>query len=73
MCGEDTADARYYRLNSLTEQIDHLCRPCWLTLRKSERSDWEYFKGASKLIFYYTILPVVITALLVWILVAWII
>lgn len=68
MCGDKAAEARYYRLNRLSETIEHLCRPCWLALRKAERDEWEYFRGAAKLLFYYTVLPVVITAVLVWVL-----
>jgi hypothetical protein len=71
MCRERTAQAKYYRLNTVTESIEHLCRPCWLTLRKVERDDWRYFRGASKLILLYTALPVVVTALAVWLLMAW--
>ncbi len=67
MCGDKAAEARYYRLNRLTETIEHLCRPCWLALRKAETDEWEYFRGAAKLLFYYTVLPVVITALVVWV------
>ncbi len=68
MCGEQAAEARYYRLNRLTETIEHLCRPCWLTLRKRERDDWQYFRGAAQLLFFYTVLPVLATALVVWLL-----
>ncbi len=71
MCRERKAVAQYYRLNRLTEQIDHLCRPCWLTLRKAE-DEWDYFRGASRLLLLYTVIPVVVTALLVWLLAVWI-
>jgi hypothetical protein len=72
MCGERKAEAQYYRLNRLTEQIEHLCRPCWLTLRKAEADEWEYFRGAARLILLYSVLPTVVTALVVWLLAAWI-
>jgi hypothetical protein len=41
-------------------------------LRKSERDEWAYFKGAGRLVLLYTILPVAITAVLVWLLASWI-
>ena len=72
MCGERRAEAQYYRVNSVTEGIEHLCRPCWLLLRKSERDEWAYFKGAGRLVLLYTILPVAVTAVLVWLLASWI-
>jgi hypothetical protein len=34
-------------------------------MRKTE-NEWDYFKGAGRLLLYYTILPVIGTALLVW-------
>ena len=68
LCGEQKADARYYRLNPLTEEIQHLCKACWIASRKAE-SEWDYFKGAGRLLLYYTILPVLATALLAWLLV----
>lgn len=72
MCGERKAEAQYYRLNRLTEQIEHLCRPCWLTLRKAEADEWEYFRGAARLILLYSVLPTVVTAFVVWLLAVWI-
>lgn len=71
VCGERTAEARYYRLNTVTEGLEHLCRPCWLTLRKAERDDWRYFRGASRLILLYAVLPAAVTAAAVWLLAAW--
>ena len=65
MCGERKAEAKYYRLNPLTEEIQHLCRPCWIAARKAE-GEWEYFKGAAKLLLYYTVIPVFVAAVLVW-------
>lgn len=72
ICGERRADARYYRVNTLTEDIEHLCRICWLGLRKTERDDWRYFKGAARLILLYSVLPVLITALIVWLALRWV-
>jgi hypothetical protein len=66
LCGDRSAEAKYYRLNPVTEEIQHLCQPCWVGVRKTE-TEWEYFKGAGKLLLYYTILPVIGTAVLVWI------
>lgn len=73
VCNERRAAPQYYRMNQLTEQMEHLCRACWLTLRKVERSDWVYFRGAARLLLLYTVLPVMITALVVWLLVTWLI
>lgn len=72
MCGERRAEAQLYRVNGVTESIEHLCRPCYFVLRKSEHDDWAYFKGAGRLVLLYTILPVAITAVLVWLLASWI-
>ncbi len=72
MCGEREAAARYYRVNSVTEAIEHLCRPCWLTLRKAQRNDWRYFRGAAQLVLLYTVLPVAAAAVVVWLLAVWI-
>jgi hypothetical protein len=69
MCGERKAEARYYRLNPVNEEIQHLCRPCWITARRAE-TEWEYFMGAGKLLLYYTVIPVIVTAALVWLAVA---
>jgi hypothetical protein len=66
VCGERKAEARYYRLNRLSEEIEHLCRPCWLTLRKARQDDWSYFRGAARLVLLFTVLPVLATALVVW-------
>ncbi len=71
-CGERTAAAQYYRVNSVSEGVQHLCRPCWLMLRKSERDDWRYYRGAARLILLYTVLPVVVSAIIVWLLAVWI-
>jgi hypothetical protein len=73
MCRERRAEAQYYRVNTVTEGIEHLCRPCWLGLRKAERDEWRYFKGAGQLVLLYTVLPVLVTALVVWLLAAWIV
>jgi hypothetical protein len=72
MCHERKAEAQYYRMNTVTEGIEHLCRPCWLALRKSEADDWRYYKGAGRLVLLYTVLPVVVTAVVVWLLAVWI-
>jgi hypothetical protein len=71
VCGERSADARYYRLNTVTEGLQQLCRPCWLALRKAERGEWRYFRGVGRLIFLYTVLPAAATALAVWLLATW--
>lgn len=68
LCGERTAEARYYRVNPLTESIEHLCRPCWLTMRKAGAAEWVYYRGAGRLLLLYTVLPVVATAAAVWLL-----
>jgi hypothetical protein len=72
MCNERRAAPQYYRVNEVTEQVEHLCRACWIMLRKSERDDWRYFRGAARLILLYTVLPVGIAAILVWLLASWI-
>ncbi len=72
LCGERTAAAQYYRVNSLTEDIEHLCRPCWLMLRKAGRDEWRYFRGAARLLLLYTVLPVLATGLAVWLLFLWV-
>ena len=71
-CKERRAQAQYYRLNELSEEIEHLCRPCWLTLRKSERDEWRYFRGVGRFFLLYTVLPLVSIALVIWLLVTWI-
>ena len=72
LCGEREAAPRYYRANRLTEQIEHLCRPCWLTVRKAGQGDWTYFQGAGRLVLLYTVLPVALTVLVVWLAAMWI-
>ncbi len=66
LCGERKAEPQYYRVNRVTERIEHLCRTCWLGLRKAERDEWEYYRGAGKLMLYYSVIPIVVTAALVW-------
>ena len=68
VCGERKAEAQYYRLNPVSEEIQHLCHLCWVAIRKTE-TEWEYFMGAGRLILYYTVLPVIGTALIVWLLI----
>ncbi|UCF18220.1 MAG: hypothetical protein JSU87_09660 [Gemmatimonadota bacterium] len=72
VCGERDAAPQYYRLNRLDERIEQLCRTCWMTLRKVGADDWSYFRGAARLILFYTILPVAATALAVWLIAMWI-
>lgn len=66
LCGEREASARYYRLNRLTEEVERLCRPCWLTLRRADRGEWRYFSGVGRFFLLFTVLPVVALALLIW-------
>ncbi len=66
LCGEREASGRYYRLNRLTEEVEQLCRPCWLTLRRAGRGEWRYFLGVGRFFFLFTILPVLLGALLAW-------
>ena len=72
LCNERKAQAQYYRLNQVTEEIEHLCRPCWLTLRKGGGGEWRYFRGASRFLLLYSVLPVVVLILAAWLLVIWI-
>ena len=72
VCGERDAAPQYYRLNRLNEEVEQLCRPCWLTLRKATGDDWSYFRGAARLLLVYTVLPVVVTAAVVWLIAMWI-
>jgi hypothetical protein len=71
VCEERKAAAQYYRLNRLSEQVEHLCRPCWLTLKRAAGDDWRYFQGAARLVLLYTVIPTVATALVVWLLAMW--
>ncbi len=68
LCREREAEARYYRVSNVTEQIEHMCRGCWFALRVHQKDEWTYFKGAGRLILLYTVIPVAVTALLVWLL-----
>ncbi len=68
VCEEREVDPRYYRFNTVTESLQHVCRPCWLALRKVERQEWRYFRGAVRLVWLYTVLPALVTALAVWLL-----
>lgn len=72
LCGERAAAPEYYRANRLTEKIEHLCRPCWVALRKGREADWSYFRGAGRLLLFYTVLPAVAAALLAWLAAMWI-
>lgn len=72
LCAEREAAAQYYRVNTLTEAIEHLCRPCWLAVRKAQRDEWRYFRGAARLILLYTVLPALATGLVVWLLTLWV-
>lgn len=72
LCGERAAAPQYYRASRLTEQIEHLCRPCWMAVRKGGEDDWSYFRGAGRLLLLYTVLPVMATAALVWLAAMWI-
>ena len=72
LCGEREASARYYRLNRLRQDIEHLCRPCWLTLRRAGGGEWQYFLGVGRFFVLFTILPVLVLALLVGWLALWI-
>jgi hypothetical protein len=72
MCKERRAAPQYYRVNEVTEQVEHLCRACWIALRRSERDDWQYFKGATRLVLLYTVLPVVVAVIVAWLLISWI-
>lgn len=72
MCRERTAEAGYYRLNRLTEEVEHLCQPCWLTLRKASADEWTYYRGAARMILLYTVIPVLVTALVVWLVALWV-
>lgn len=71
-CNERKAQARYYRLNELTEEIEHLCRPCWLSSRKSGRNEWRYFRGVGRFFLLYTILPIAVLVLAGWLFLIWV-
>ena len=64
LCGEREASSRYYRLNRLTEEVERLCRPCWLTLRRANGDEWKYFLGVGRFFFLFTVLPVLFLMLL---------
>jgi hypothetical protein len=72
MCKERRAAPQYYRVNEVTEKTEHLCRACWIALRRSERDDWQYFRGATRLFLLYTVLPVVVAVIVLWIVMRWI-
>jgi hypothetical protein len=72
MCKERRAAPQYYRVNEVTEQAEHLCRACWIALRRSERDDWQYFRGATRLVLLYTVIPVVVAVIVLWIVMRWI-
>lgn len=72
VCNERRAAPQYYRVNEATEKVEHLCRACWIVLRRSERDEWRYFRSAARIIFLYTVLPVAAAGLLVWLLVRWV-
>ncbi len=71
VCQEREASVRYYRLNRLTEQVDYLCRPCWLAVRRADGDEWSYFKGVSRFVFLYSVLPTLLLGLLLGALVVW--
>lgn len=73
MCGEREASSRYFRLNRVTEEVEGLCRPCWLTLRHAKEGEWRYFLGVGRFFFLFTVLPLLILGALLGLLVAWLI
>lgn len=71
MCQESEASTRYFRLNRVTEEVEPVCRPCWLATRHAKAGEWTYFRGVGRFFLLYSVLPLMVLAILLTLALVW--